>query len=183
MQKIYPDLLGNTKYLKGDFSKSFQEFLCKWILESLLYKEVLPHFMLPKGCNCAEGMKTGRYQWVSTRFTSEVPIWFYESREQKLLSISGTTSVPKPRWNTTKMWQRDFSCLKGKLPWIGICWRAHGKEYSVFLPQGRSLGNNRPFARQKMQRSCHTPNMQKWKRRNITLITANQHHLIQLKQQ
>lgn len=128
-------------------------------------------------------MKTGSYQWVSTRPTSELPTWFHESTKEELLITSGTTSVPKPGCNTTKMCQRHFSCLKWALPWNGIGWRAHGKEYSVFLPQGRSLGNKRPLARQKMERSSHTPNIQKWKSRNITPITANQHHLIQLKWQ
>lgn len=64
---------------------------------------------LPKGCNCAQGVKTGRYQWV--RPTLEVPIWFYESRKKELLSILGTTPVPKPGWNTT-----EIRCDKDSFP-------------------------------------------------------------------
>lgn len=36
-----------------------------------------------------------------------------------------------------------------EFPWNGMWWGAHGKEYSVFLPKGRSFEKNRPFARQR----------------------------------
>lgn len=75
-----------------------------------------------------------------------------ETESTELLYSLRTASVPKHRCNTMKI--PCEKCILSTLnentefPWNGMWWGAHGREYSVFLPKGRSFEKNRPFARQ-----------------------------------
>lgn len=80
------------------------------------------------------------------------PMLVYVSRKHEFLNILRTTLVPKHGCNAMKI-RRDkdsFPALNEntKLPWNGICWRSHRKEYSVFLCKVRSFKRNRSFAGQ-----------------------------------
>lgn len=146
----------------------------------------MPHFTLPKGSNCAEGMKKGRYMGSAPDPPQSSQSGFLKAESKS----SSPSQEPHQCLNLDVTPQKCDKCQKN------VTFPASNENFHEMASAEELMGRNIPFSYPKKEargtrdllqdkrwRGHVTPNMQKWKSRNIAPIPANQHHLIQPKWQ